>query len=60
LVESAYNSEKNLDWLKEEKCPVKCPLPSEQSDNDYNLFDSDESDNDKSGKEDEAITQRAN
>jgi hypothetical protein len=29
LVESAYNSEKNLEWLKEEKCPVKCPLPSE-------------------------------
>jgi hypothetical protein len=40
LVESAYNSEKNLEWLKIGGCPVKCPVPSEQSDLDVNLFDS--------------------
>ena len=39
LVESVYNSEKNLEWLKEADCPVKCPPPSELSDTDFNLYD---------------------
>jgi hypothetical protein len=46
-VESVYNSEKNLEWLKEGNCPVRCPVPSELSDHDHYIFDiHDESDND--------------
>ena len=40
LVESVFNSEKNLDWLKEGNCPIKCPAPSVMSTNDFNLFES--------------------
>ena len=40
LVESVYNSEKNLEWLKIADCPVKAPPPSELSDSDFNLYDS--------------------
>lgn len=40
LVESVYNSEKNLEWLRDYGQPGKVPPPSEQSDQDFNLFDS--------------------
>ena len=40
LVESVFNSEKNLEWLPESGCPVKAPPPSIMSESDVNMFDS--------------------
>ena len=44
LVESVYNSEKNLEWLQDCGKPDQDPHPSEESDRDYDLFGSDEED----------------
>lgn len=51
LVESVYNSEKNLQWLKEGGSPTRCPPPSELSDKDYNLFDSGSETDSKEGNQ---------
>jgi hypothetical protein len=40
LVESVFNSEKNLEWLPQSGCPVKAPPPSVMSESDINIYDS--------------------
>jgi hypothetical protein len=40
LVESVFNSEKNLEWLPLGGCPVKAPPPSVMSESDVNIYDS--------------------
>jgi len=40
LVESVFNSEKNLEWLPLSGCPVKAPPPSVMSESDINIYDS--------------------
>jgi hypothetical protein len=52
LVESVYNSEKNLEWLRDYGEPFKVPAPSEQSDQDFNLYDS-ASDKENANKDDD-------
>jgi hypothetical protein len=47
LVESAYNSEKNLEWMQEYGEPFKVPPPSEQSDQDFNLYESENEEKNK-------------